>query len=273
MRNQIVLAASLLLFLVSKGEAVETQPWLGNVYEFEFRSDIRYQQYGRLSTGNGLKKQRANDVFINFSLSNALPDPPIGLELEITEAFTRKQSGDIDHLKLTGRYVWLDDVAGDSVSIITGVGYTQAFKKSLMDISSFHHGLYNTEFFISLGKETSDSLLWSSRWWGTAIYAIAEQGSPWLSLRFDFQKRWVERHELALFFDGKMGLGGKHLHTHHFNGYGSVQHRSIDIGLMYRYVLDYFGYASIKYIYRPYASNFPVSTQQVVAEVLYTFGL
>ena len=130
-----------------KAEAVEYQPWLGNPYEFETRFSAYYQGYQTVSSGSYFEKYSSNDLFLNFSLRNANPDPPFGLEFEIMQAKTRKQHGQIDQLKLNGTYVWYDDVAGDQVSLITGVSYAQAFNYSLEDVSAFHHGLYNGEFF------------------------------------------------------------------------------------------------------------------------------
>lgn len=261
------------LFCFCEGYSTEYQPWLGNFYEFELRSSLKYQGYAWLATGSHHQKYTSNDVFLNLSLSNSLPDPDIGGELEITEARTRKQSGEIDQIKLTGRYLWQDDVAGDPYSLVIGLSYIQAFKNSLRDVSSFHHGLYNTELFVSVGQENPDESLWGSRWWGVAAFGIAEQGSPWLRLRLNFDKRWFEKHEMEIFVHTLWGLGGRKLHLHDFHGYGPIKHQSIDLGLRYTYVLDYYGNASLEYSYRVYAYNFPAYVHQVQAQILYTFGL
>lgn len=262
------------LFCFSQGNAAELKPWLGNFYEFELRSDITYRHYHFLAENEHLKKSVSNDVFLNLSLCNAIPDPRIGIEFEITEARTREQRGDIDQLKLTSRYWWLDDIAGDAVSLIAGLVYTQAFSKSLKDVSSFHHGLYNGEFFVSMGKEISDDgMLWGSRWWTVFSVGVAEQGSPWLSLSFDYEKRWMEKHGGGLFCKTLWGLGGKNLEAHHFRGYGPINHQSVDVGVRYTYEIDYFGHASIEYSFRPYAKNFPAYTHSLLAQILYTFGL
>ena len=263
------------LFLLSlyQGYATEYQPWLGNFYEFELRTSGQYQGYTWLSSDSHLKKYYSNDVFLNVSLSNARPDPAIGTEVEITQARTRRQRGDIDQLKVTGRYVWQDDVAGDPLSLMTGLSYTQAFYYSLRDVSSFHHGFSNIELFISLGKENPDESVWASRWWGMLAIGVAERGSPWFRLHLNYEKRWREKHEVKTFLSSLWGLGHKRLHPHHFHGYGSIQHQSIDLGLRYTYLLELYGSASLEYSYRIYARNFPAFTHQVLAQLLYTFGL
>jgi hypothetical protein len=263
----------LYLFCSCQGSATEYGPWLGNFYEFELRSSLKYQGYAWLASDLHHTKYPSNDFFLNLSLSNAIPDPAISGEFEVTGARTRRQQRDIDQLKLTGRYLWQDDVAGDPYSLVTGLSYTQAFKHSLRDVSSFHHGLYNAELFVSLGQEKADECLWGSRWWGMFAIGIAEQGSPWLRLRLNYDKRWCEKHELGLFLHSLWGLGGKHLHLNDFHGYGLIKHQSIDLGVRYTYVIEYFGNASLEYSYRVYANNFPAYVHRVLAQVLYTFGL
>lgn len=264
---------SLILFNFSLVIATDYQPWFGNFYEFELRSDFNFQGYAWVASGENLKKYSSNDLFLNLSLSNSIPDPSVGLELEITDAKTRKQYGEIDQLKLTSRYLFQDDIAGDPLGIMVGLSYIQAFKNSLRDVSSFHHGLYNTELFISLGKENPDECLWGTRWWGVFAVGVAEQGSPWLRIRLDYDKRWFEKHEFGLFADGLCGLGGKKLQLKGFSGYGPIKHQSIDVGFHYTYLLEYYGNVSLEYSYRIYAENFPSYAHRVIAQVFYTFGL
>lgn len=253
--------------------ATEHQPWLGNVYEFEWRSSLKFQGFNRISSDSELKKYSSDDLFLSTSLANVLPDPQLGGELEIIQAWTRKQKGCTDQIKLTGRYAYWDDVAGDPLSITFGLSYIQGFHRSLKDLSSFHHGLYESEIFGSIGKEKSLGTVWISRWWMMGALGIAERGSPWLKFHANFEKRFGEQHELKTFFHSLWGLGGGRLHPNHFSGYGSVQHQSIDLGLRYTYLIEFFGSASLEYSYRIYARNFPTYTHQVLAQVLYTFGL
>lgn len=265
----------LFCLIFSNGIATEYQPWLGNFYEFELRSSLKYQSYKRLSSGSHTKKYLSNDFFLNLSLSNALPDPAVSGEIEFTQANTKKQKGDLDQIKVTGRYVWSDDVAGDPVSLILGLSYIQAFQRSLRDVSSFHHGLFNAEFFVSVGKENTWGMetLWNSRWWLLGSIGIAERGSPWFRFDLNYEKRLCENHELSAFVRSLWGLGSKRLDLQHFHGYGPIQHQSVDLGLRYTYLIQYYGNASLEYQYRIYGKNYPIFTHQVLAQILYTFGL
>lgn len=260
-------------FVVLMGWCTEYQPWLGNIYEFEERATLRYQRYSKLASGRHFKKYSSNDVFLNFSLLNTLPDPLVSGEIEFSQAKTRKQRGQLDFIKATGRYLLQDDVAGDPISAVLGLSYIQAFSNSLKDVSSFHHGLYNSELFVSIGKEHSQDANWDSRWWLMGALGIAEKGSPWCRLHLNYEKRLREKHELKAFLNTLWGFGQRRLRFDHFEGYGPVKHQSIDLGLKYAYLIQYFGHVSLEYTYRVYARNFPCHTHQVLAQVLYTFGL
>lgn len=261
-----------LLFGAMQGESTEYRPWFGNIYEFEFRTSFIYQSYSKISSGSSLENHSSDDLFLHASLSSAITD--LSFEGEIVEARTRHQKGDIDQLKITGRYVWENDLAGDPWSLTTGMSYTQAFQRSLNDISSFHHGLYEGEAFLSMGKEFFFETGWNHRWWSVVGVGIAERGSPWIRFYVVYEKCLQQnRQELQLLLHSLWGLGHKKLHFHDFSGYGPIRHQSVDLGLRYIYLLDYFGSASLEYAYRVHAENFPAYAHYVIIKFLYTFGL
>lgn len=253
------------------GSATEYQPWLGNFLEFESRTSLLYQDYTAISSGPHIERHTANDLFLNISLSNTLFD--FLIEFEATEARTRRQRGDIDQLKVTGRYVWQNDIIGDPFSFATGVSFIECFQSSLKDLSSFHHGRSEAEFFCSFGKETPQETTWISRWWGIAGIGVADRGSPWARFNLVYERQWREKHELKVFSYFLWGFGHKRLHICDFHGYGPIQHQSLDLGLRYTYLIDFFGSASLEYSYRIYARNFPVRAHRVCIQLLYTFGL
>jgi hypothetical protein len=88
-----------------------------------------------------------------------------------------------------------------------------------------------------------------------------------------YEKRVLEKHELKVFMDTLWGLGHKNLDLSHFHGYGQIQHQSIDLGLRYSYLLEYFGSASLEYSYRVHSRNFPLHAHRVMAQLFFTFGL
>ncbi len=262
-----------LLFL-QRGEATEYQPWLGNYLEFEWRNSLLYQGFSFVSTGSDLKKYSTGDFFFCTSLSNALM-PNFSIELEAVGARTKHQrGGQVDHLKAAGRYVWQDDLAGDPFTLTTGLAFSLAFKRSVHDLSSFHHGRGEAEFFLSAGKEWSKGTEWESRVWGMwGVGGALERGSPWIRFQLAYEKQFLCLHQFQGFMRSLWGLGHHSLPLHHFHGYGAVQHQSIDLGLRYTYVLEYFGSASLEYSYRIHARNFPAYVHHVLIQILYTFGI
>jgi hypothetical protein len=252
-------------------EAIEYTPWLGNFSEFEWRNSLLYQHYSHVASHSTFVKRHADDVFFTTSLSNALPD--FGVELELTAARTRKQRGDIDNFRFAGRYVWLDDVAGDPISLTTGAVLTQCFISSLKDISSFHHGRGEAEVFVSLGKEKAQGVEWGSRYWTVLGIGVADRGSAWVRNNYGFDCRLCQLQEIRLLVNTLWGMGHQRLRLHDFEGYGSLQHQSVDVGVRYTYLIDYVGNISLEYTYRPYARNFPAHTQRVMLTFLYTFGI
>lgn len=268
-----------LIFFPVAGWTTQYLPWLGNFGELEWRNGMRFQTYHHLLHGSKPRPYASDDLFLESSLATALFN--FGLELEIIGANTRRQHG-IDQFKVTGRYVWKDDVAGDPFSLLTGVSFIQSFEPSLHDPSSFHHGRTQGEIFLSIGKEFCTEFYddleyeidWNSRGWVMlAMGSATLQGSPWQKMMIAYEKRFGLKHEVRLFAKGLRGLGHKNLRQDHFDGYGSIRHGSVDIGLRYTYLIEFFGSASIEYTNRVYAHNFPAHASQILIEVLYTFGL
>lgn len=251
---------------------IDTKPWLGNLYEFEWHSSAVYQSFSSVASDSHFEKYSSDDFFLNRSLSNSCES--FGVEVEVTGARTRKQLWDIDHFSVTGRYVWTNDIAGDPLSFTTGVNLSKCFHRSLHDLSSFHHGLGEAEFFVSIGAETEkDDIQWLKRGWGVFGIGIAERGSPWLRGQLAYEFRLCTYHEIGFQLNTLWGLGSKRLRPHDFHGYGPIQHQSLDLGLRYTYLIEFVGNIGLEYYYRPYARNFPAQAHRVILSMLYTFGL
>jgi hypothetical protein len=252
--------------------ATQYEPWVGTFLEFEWRNSLLYQHYSSLNSKGRSLRSTADDLFLDASLSNTLL-PNASLELELIAANTSYQRGDIDSFNVTGRYVWLDDVVGDSLSLTTGVHLVQAFHHSVNDISSFHHGKAEGEIFISVGKEMSQETFWTSRWWVMGALGSADVGSTWLRGNFVYEKRWGHEHIFRGFCNLLWGMGTKRLNPRDFRGYGSVGHESVDLGIRYIYELPFIGSLNLEYSYRVYARNYPAHASIVMGQLFCTFGL
>lgn len=272
--NSLVIGLS---FLISNNSwaidwGTEFLPWVGNYLEFEWHQSLIYQSYPGINTSR-FHSGGSDNIFLTANLSNTIL-PEFSVAIESTLARTKKQKGSLDHIRLQGRYMWLDDIAGDSISLTTGLNFTQAFNHSVRDISSFHHGKNEVELFLSIGKEQSQGIVWSKRWWavlglGTAI----NRGSPWIRAQLAYEQRVGQNHEGRLFVHSLWGLGQHRICPHDFNGYGTIQHQSIDLGGRYTYLIEFVGSLSFEYSYRLYARNFPARAQCGLIHFFYPFGI
>lgn len=268
MANRVFFILLLFPWLV---HSVEYEPWIGTYFEFEWRTALRCQKFHFLACPDSLRSYRSNDLFLNTSLSVAVK-PQFSIEAEAVAASTRRQSGGIDHIRINGRYVFLDDIAGDPLTVTFGAGLIQGFNRSYKDKGAFHHGHSEAEIFLSAGKERTEGMRWISRWWGMLGIGCAERGSPWIRFNASFAQRFKKKHELEIFAHTLWGLGHKNLHPSHFGGYGPVQHQSVDLGFAYRYLIDFFGNVAIEYSKRVHVRNFPADAYQLRLSMLYTFG-
>ncbi len=247
------------------------KPWLPEMLVFEWRNSLTYQTYPSVAKGSHTRKFSSDDYFINTSLSTSVYE--YGLELEANQAFTSCQKGSIDNLSATLRYVILDDIAGDPLSFTAGLSYIQPFYWSLKDISSFHHGRVEGELFVSLGKEKACGEIWIHRWWTVGAVGLADRGSPWLRLNLGYDLRTADNQEWRLFCHTLWGLGNRDISIDHFKGYGAINHRSVNLGFRYTYLIEDLGSLSFEYTNRVYAYNFPAYANIFLIEFRYDFGL
>ena len=263
------------LFLPLTAWGTQYRPWLGNFGEFEWRNAMRFQTYHHLLKGNQAKPYASDDLFLESSLAATIFN--YQLEFEVVGANTRRQSG-IDHLKLTGRNLILDDINGDPLSLAAGISLIQTFSPGLHDPSAFHHGYTEAEIFLSFGKEFYDEssyeVDWKSRVWALIGMGTSfDRGSPWQNVILAYEQSFKLNHRVKVFTNALYGDGSRRFHFQDFKGYGSVQHASVDVGIRYTYLIDFFGNASLEYTNRVYSYNFPSQVSQITLQVLYSFGL
>jgi hypothetical protein len=253
--------------------STDLTPWLTKDFEFQPRVSILYQNYPQIATKNKHANQSANDQFYTAGVELSAFD--YSVELETTLANTRRQHYCFDDIRLTGRYRILNDIPGeDPVSLTAGITFIKAFTHSLHDVSSFHHGQFETEAHIAVGKETPIEEFWMSRWWAVFVIGFGDHGSPWIRTQSAWEKNWCDCNQLRLFANTLWGLGNSTIQSvHHFNGYGLIDHRSVDLGFCYTHLFDFSGTLSLKYIHRLYAHNFPEHTNLLQVSFVYPFGL
>lgn len=266
--------ASLISFIPVMIFATELSPWFLPDLVFELRNRYRYQQYSAVAIhGHHNKESHASDSFDTMSLSFS-PMPEYDFEVETTIGHTQRQRLACDNIMLTARYHLLDDITGDPVSLSIGLTGIQAFKHSVHDVSSFHHGKLEGEAHLAVGKEFAEGAYWVSRSWAVLALGMADVGYPWLRLNGSLEKKWFLVHQGDFFINTLWGFGGRNIDSlDNFKGYGSINHQSIDIGVRYSYQFDIYGVFSVEYFQRAFAYNFPNSAKNILVSYRYPIGL
>ncbi len=251
-----------------KAFATDHLPWLGNYMQLEWRQNFAFETFPHYDSTAHIKHQGDRPLFFNTSLSLRFKEF-FSFEVEGVVANTRRQSGGVDHLKGTGRFLILNDIGGDPLSLVLGGSYIQAFIPSLHDPSSFHHGRSQGECFISIGKEKAVEADWLGRLWAFGGIGFAEKGFPWLRGQIAYESKFNEQLEWRLFINGLKGMGSKPLKLHDFQGYGAINHGSLDLGMRLTYQLPIYGNISFEYTRRLYTQNFPSQVDRFLLHFLY----
>lgn len=262
------------LLAITPIQAADLRPWYPRFAEIQPQATYLYQNYQTVQSPDGDFHYSSNDSFL--TLSAGIPYYQWYGEFDVVLANTRHRTFGLDNLNLTARYQIWDDVAGvDQYSLVGGLTVFTAVKRAVRDISSFHHGQIEAEAHLAIGKETSDNCerFWNSRWWGIVAVGIADIGSPWLRLNYQWEKNFFDIYQWGVFANTLWGFGGDNLSHHHFRGYGPIGHRSVDVGLFATYNFEWGGILTASYAFRAYARNFPANTNLLSISFLYPFGL
>lgn len=253
--------------------ATELKPWFGNAFEIEARGTYVFQNFQEVETGLGLQSYVSNDNFGTLSLATNIFGN-WNAEFEVTGAQTRAHGFTFDNARLTGRYLVMDDVVGDPVSLVVGLTMTEASHVAVVDIGSFHHALFEGELHVAMGKEYLCGTRWKSRWWLVGGVGMGIRGAPWLRGDAVFQIQHLIGHALEFGGYSLWGTGNRNIGlVEKFNGYGCIDHCSFDLGVAYLYRFDIWGTLKIGYRKRLYAHNFPYKANYLIIEYLYPFGL
>lgn len=250
---------SLALALVSTSclFALETKPWFGDVYEFDFQGVYSFSRFTKVDGASKQLKNPLNNHDFLFDLGFT-PSPSFDFQVEGEFAQTTLTGFNFRSAALQGRYRLLDDIAGDPISLTFGLIFRGASPHFLHDVSTPYAAECNTELTCALGKEWSSEGMWTMRTYGLATLGQANRGYPWTRELALWELNLNDTHRFTLFGEGYFGFGGQqHVNVDHFDGWGKFQHQSIDLGLSYGYKFDVYGVLTGSYAYRVFAHNFP----------------
>lgn len=249
----LILAAAVPL----SSEGLEVVPWFGNVLEFQLKNNYTYSNFRHVQGGEPQLTRLWNNQRLAFSLEVPIQEA-WGVELELEFVDTPRQSWGMRSFAGQFRYLFLNDVAGDPVSLMGGLNLRGASVHSLKDVSSPYHSNTNVELNGSIGKEWSHGAFWWLRCFGFTGVGVANHGSLWLRSVLGVETNYQERHQGQASVASYWGFGKeKEVQVDHFHGYGKIHHQSIDLAAGYTYRFPIWGKLNFTYAVRLYARAFP----------------
>ncbi|MGD2168948.1 MAG: hypothetical protein PVI40_01740 [Chlamydiota bacterium] len=251
---------------------LERQPWFGDVFEFHFLSGYTYSRFRKVEGAIDQLTRASNDhlLFADLELS---PSPHLSIDSEIEFTDTPRQSFSFRSYALQGRYLWLDDIVGDPITLATGLNGRFTSSRSLKDVSSPYHGNVDFEANVAIGKEFDQGGYWRFRIWGMGVIGLANKGSPWFEGLLAIEGNYDDDHKWGLFLDGGHGYGRKtQIDISNFYGYGRVRYKYIDITGRYGVRLGVWGTLRFEYTRRLLAKLYPEKVNFFTVSYLLPFS-
>lgn len=239
--------------------ATDLSPWTGYDVELHPRVTPVVQKY-----------PSHTNVLMGFGIEGSYDVWQVDFEVNV--ARTHKRELSLDDVRLTARYQLLNDILGDPVTLTAGLTLINTTRQTLHDPDLFHKGLVEGELHVAIGQEISCQEYWTTRVWGAGLLGIANRGFPWVRLIGAWEKNWWNQNELGVFADFLCGFGNKSFHPHHFHGYGSVHHQSLDVGVSYKIYWDC-DVITLGYSYRVFANNYPKNVSTFLLNLMIPIGL
>lgn len=262
-----------LLLLISPSLllSLEMQPWFGNTYEFSFLSKYAYSRFSKVNSAVPPLANTSNDHLLHFNLEYPAT-ASIDLDTDLEFIDTPRQSFSYRSYALQTRFLFSDDLVGDAVSFNLGANVRLTSKRSLHDISTPYHGDVGLEGSFALGKEF-DQNSWRFRTWGFGAVGISNRGAPWIRGCFSLEGNINETNKWAFYIHGLHGYGRKTVvFINHFNGYGSIREKNIDLEFKIGHRFDAWGTLSLEYRRRVYAKRCPENVNTFAIMYLLPFS-
>lgn len=224
-----------LTFQVTSFSAVSRQPWIGNLFEFQGSVSQSHTQSHSINTRERNKKKALYSDMTTMKLS-AVPMEQLSVALELDFTKTKSHHFGFDAFKASARYDWLDDVAGDAISLTTGIATSFSTASRIADLSSQNHGVAELEVNSAVGKEFGYSDSGFYRVWAAGFAGIANQGSPWIGMECRLEKVIRDSHFIALFLQAEKGLSpGKLSKETCFRRWASIGYEFEEVGVRYSF--------------------------------------
>ena len=270
MKKRLSITALLLPLLCG---ALEMQPWFGDVYEFHFLGNYSYSRFNKVQNGTPQLTSpfNANVAYLGLDFS---PSPEWSVDADLQFADTTQQSFNFRTAALQARYLWLDDIIGDKISLTTGGSVRLTNSRSLKDVSCPSYANADFELNFALGREFDATDDWRFRLWAFGAVGQANRGSPWVRAVAAVETNYDDSHKFAFYAYGTNSYG-RHTHVdiNHFNGYAKIREKSIDLCFRYGYRIGVWGTLRFEYQRRVLAKSYPQNVNTFIIGYLLPFSL
>lgn len=261
------------VFLPSLCIGLEVQPWFGDVYEFHWMASYAYGRFSAIQGAAPQLKRPFNSNLIYTSLEFC-PSSDWSVDGDLQVADTTAMPFNFRSSALQVRYLWLDDIVGSPITLSTGGNFRITSQAALNDVSCPSHSTADFELNFSLGREFDPSESWRWRLWCFGALGQGVAGSPWVRAIAAIETNIEDQHKWALYATGSNGYGRhSHINPEHFNGYGKVRQKSIDVGIRYGYRIGVWGTLRAEYQRRVLAKAYPQNVNTFIVSYLLPFSL
>lgn len=254
------------------GSSLEVQPWFGDCLEFHFLGSYSYSFFNKVNRGVPKLNYtfQSNVAYLGLDFS---PTPEWSIDTDIQFADTSKQSFNFRTVAFQARYLWLDDIVGDRISLATGGSGRFTNTDSLRDISCPYHANFDFELNFAFGKEFDVSDEWAWRFWGFGAVGHGNQGSPWVRGIFSLETNYQDEHKLGLLAEAINGYGARRtVFIDDFHGYAKIREKAIDVGVRYGYRVGVWGTLRFSYYRRVFAKSCPEQVNTFLFSYLLPFS-
>jgi len=241
-----------------KAVAFDVQPWFPYPYEFHFRPNYLAAYYPNVNGATNPTSYNAwnQELYLNFGMNTM---SQFDTQIEAGFFNTSKTNATFQSAAMMGRYLLLDDVQGDPVSVAIGLSLRYVPGHALTDVFTPFHNRVNLEANCAVGKEFDNLQYWLYRLYGVASVGMANQGAPWVKGLGAFEFNASDnRNQCAIQVDSCFGFGSQDfVNINRFNGYAKIWHQNVDVSAIFRHLFDIWGTLSVELGYRVYAKNYP----------------
>lgn len=247
-----------LIVLTLRADAFEMQPWFSYPFEVHFRPSYFASYYPSIEGSVNPLSYNSWNQLLNVNMGmNTMAQFDTQIEVEFFN--TKKINPTLLSVGAMGRYLLLDDVEGDPLSLSIGISARYVPDHALRDPFDPYHNIVNFESHIACGKEIDRLHFWVNRFYGIACVGIANVGAPWIKgiggIEFSSKDN---RDQSAVQIVSYFGFGEEQfVNVDAFYGYAKVWHQSVDLSAVYRHAFEIWGTLSLEIGYRVYAKNYP----------------